>query len=135
MTVLSIDLSLILLYNMFSAKSITISRFCIIILCFYSIIFIFEIAYGGGVDINDIKLYEKIPHEQFSVRILLYKDNGYDFPLHWHEHTELHYIFKGYGRLRYGEEYFKVGEGELAVINGNELHRGMGGKRSEGAHV
>lgn len=82
----------------------------------------------GGVDINDIKLYEKIPHEQFSIRILLYNDNGYDFPLHWHEHTELHYVFKGKGRLRCGEEYFEIGEGELAVINGNELHRGTGGR-------
>ena len=82
----------------------------------------------GGIDINDIKLYEKIPHEQFPIRILVYQDNGYDFPLHWHEHTELHYIFKGKGRLRYGEEYFEIGEGSLAVINGNDLHRGVGGK-------
>ncbi len=77
---------------------------------------------------NDIKLYEKIPHGQFPVRILLYHNHGYDFPPHWHEHTEIHYIFDGNCRLRYGEELFELGKGDLAVINGNELHRGAGGK-------
>lgn len=76
---------------------------------------------------NDIMLYEKIPHEQFPVRILVYHDNCYDFPQHWHEHTELHYIFKGNCRLKYGESVFDLGEGDLAVINGNELHRGIEG--------
>lgn len=76
---------------------------------------------------NDIKLYEKIPHEQFPVRILAYKDNGYDFHQHWHEHTEIHYIFKGSCRLKYGEDVYELGEGDLAVINGNELHLGLGG--------
>lgn len=77
---------------------------------------------------NDIKLYEKIPYEQFPIRILLYHENGYDFPQHWHEHTELHYIFDGSCRLKYGEETFCLQKGDLAVINGNELHRGSGGK-------
>ena len=45
--------------------------------------------------INDINLYEKIPQDQFPIRILVYRDNAYDFPQHWHEHTELHYIFNG----------------------------------------
>lgn len=77
--------------------------------------------------INDIKLYEKIPQEQFSVRILVYRNNPYNFPQHWHEHTELHYIFEGNCRLKYGEERYELQKGDLAVINGNELHRGAGG--------
>ena len=43
-------------------------------------------------------------------------------------HTELHYIFKGNCRLKYGEEVLELSEGDLAVINGNELHRGIGGE-------
>ena len=76
---------------------------------------------------NDIKLYEKIPHDSFLIRILSFRENGYDFPLHWHEHTELHYIFEGNCRLKYGEEIYDLQKGDLAVVNGNELHRGMGG--------
>ena len=80
-----------------------------------------------GIAMNDIKLYEKIPHEQFPIRILIYRENAYNFPQHWHEHTELHYIFKGKSQLKYGEAVFELQAGDLAVINGNELHRGMGG--------
>ena len=77
--------------------------------------------------INDINLYEKIPQEQFPIRILVYRDNAYDFPQHWHEHTELHYIFNGNCRLKYGEDIFDLKKGDLAIINGNELHRGIRG--------
>ena len=121
MTVLSIDLSLFLLYNMFVAKSITI-------LLFYSTIFILKSQGTGVIAINDINLYEEIPHEQFPIRILVYRENEYNFPQHWHEHTELHYIFKGNCRLKYGDASFELKSGDLAVINGNELHRGAGGK-------
>ncbi len=80
------------------------------------------------IAINDINLYEKIPHDQFPIRILVYRDNNYGFPQHWHEHTELHYVFKGECRLRYGDSVFSLREGDLAIINGNELHRGIGGQ-------
>ncbi len=73
---------------------------------------------------NDINLYEKIPKYPFPVRIAPYLRNGYKFPVHWHEHTEIHYFFKGVGRLRYGEEYFELSEGDCVIINGNELHGG-----------
>ena len=43
---------------------------------------------------NDISLYEKIPLQQFPIRILVRKEYKFDFPPHWHEHTEIHYIFK-----------------------------------------
>ena len=78
--------------------------------------------------INDIKLYEKIPHEQFPIRILVYNNNSYNFPQHWHEHTELHYIFNGKCRLKYGDAEYDLQSGDLAIINGNELHRGIGGE-------
>ena len=81
----------------------------------------------GVIAINDINLYEKIPHDQFPIRILVYLNSDYKFPQHWHEHTEMHYIFKGEGKLKYGDELFSLQGGDLAVINGNELHRGVGG--------
>ncbi len=81
----------------------------------------------GVIAINDIKLYEKIPHDQFPLRILVYRESDYKFPQHWHEHTELHYIFKGECKLKYGDDVFSLRGGDLAVINGNELHRGIGG--------
>lgn len=73
-------------------------------------------------------MYEKIPYDRFPVRILTYCDCDYRFPQHWHEHIELHYIFKGKGLLKYGDCDFELQGGDLAVINGNELHRGVGGK-------
>ena len=77
--------------------------------------------------INDINLYEKIPHDQFPIRILIYRNNNYKFPQHWHEHTELHYIFKGECKLKYGDGEIELRGGDLAIINGNELHKGIGG--------
>jgi len=74
--------------------------------------------------VNDINLYEKIPKDPFPVRITPFMCNGYKFPVHWHEHTEIHFFFKGIGRLRYGEEYFELKEGDCVIINGNELHGG-----------
>lgn len=76
---------------------------------------------------NDINLYEKIPKEQYSVKMLWDYQNKYDFPAHWHEHTEIHYVLEGNCRLKYGEEFFDLSEGDLVVINGNELHQGAGG--------
>ena len=50
--------------------------------------------------LNDIKLYEKIPKDNFPIRLLDYRRDLYRFPLHWHEHTEMHCIFGGNGLLR-----------------------------------
>ena len=76
---------------------------------------------------NDINLYEKIPHEQFPIRILLFKNCRYSFPSHWHEHTEIHFLFRGYGKLRCGEEILELKTGDCAIIGENELHAGLGG--------
>ena len=75
---------------------------------------------------NDIKMYEKLPNLPFPVRILDFSNNPYQFPAHWHEHTEIHFFFKNGGILRYGEEYITLCEGDCVIINGNELHGGAG---------
>lgn len=76
---------------------------------------------------SDINLYEKIPHEQFPIRILLFNHYDYQFPAHWHEHTEIHFPLHGYGKLRCGEEILELNEGDCAIIGGNMLHAGIGG--------
>lgn len=77
---------------------------------------------------NDIEKYEKIPEESFPVRILNYVDHSYVFPIHWHEHTEIHYIFEGSGTVKCNDETVSVGAGDCVVINGNELHQGISGR-------
>ncbi|MBQ8409775.1 MAG: AraC family transcriptional regulator [Clostridia bacterium] len=76
---------------------------------------------------NDINLYEKIPKEQFPIKMLWDYQNKYDFPPHWHEHIELHYVMNGSCQLQYSEETIELGAGDCVVINGNELHQGGGG--------
>ena len=76
---------------------------------------------------NDINLYEKIPHEQFPIRILLFKHYAYHFPAHWHEHTEIHFLLRGHGKLRCGENILQLKIGDCAIIGENELHAGLGG--------
>jgi len=73
---------------------------------------------------KNIELYENIPARSFPIRVNLNKFRKYAFGAHWHEHTEIHFFFKGIGRLRYGEEYFELKEGDCVIINGNELHGG-----------
>lgn len=44
---------------------------------------------------NDLTLYEQIPKSSFPIRLLDFHNEPYTFPIHWHEHIEIHYIFSG----------------------------------------
>ncbi len=77
---------------------------------------------------NDLLLYEKMPQDAFLVRFLKYTESNYSVFLHWHEHIELHLILDGACKLRNGEEEILLEAGDCAVINGNDLHEGCGGK-------
>ncbi|MBE6597802.1 MAG: AraC family transcriptional regulator [Ruminococcaceae bacterium] len=76
---------------------------------------------------NDISLYEKIPLQQYPIRIHVRKEYKVDFPPHWHEHTEIHYIFRGSCNIKCGEEEINLSADDCAIINTNELHEGAGG--------
>lgn len=76
---------------------------------------------------KDLTLYEKIPESSFPIRLLDYVGALYNFPLHWHEHTEIHFIFQGNAQVRCGDELIKLKENDCVIINGNELHQGMDG--------
>ncbi len=78
---------------------------------------------------NSTELYEKIPPDP-QIRILRYCIRPYDFPAHWHEHTEIHFIFAGSCTLRCGEEYRRLTSGDCVVINSCELHEGVDGYSS-----
>lgn len=87
---------------------------------------------------NDINLYEKIPEEDFPVKLYIFKDSPCEpcgFELHWHEHTEIHYVFEGSLKLRCGDNIVSVGEKECCIINGNELHEGCGGVCTRGCII
>lgn len=77
---------------------------------------------------KNIDLYEKIPENEFPLRLGIHSYGRYVFHLHWHEHIEIHCVFEGSAKLRCGEDVVRLEAGECAVINGNELHMGVGGE-------
>ncbi|WP_245987432.1 AraC family transcriptional regulator [Cohnella lupini] len=47
---------------------------------------------------------------------------GYHFPAHWHTHLELLYITRGQGTFHIGGRSYLALEGDLLLINANEVH-------------
>lgn len=76
---------------------------------------------------NDIQLYEKIPEDDFPVRLHRYNNHPFRFCLHWHEHTEIHFIFGGSAQIRCADEEIHLKKGDCFIVNGNELHEGLSG--------
>ena len=76
---------------------------------------------------NDLSLYEKIPFDEYQIRILPPGDSSI-VPLHWHEHTEIHFMLSGTLKMRCGDKILNLKKNDCAVINSNELHEGLGGK-------
>lgn len=76
---------------------------------------------------NDINLYEKIPSSEYQIRFLPPGDSSF-FPLHWHEHTEIHFMISGMLKIRCSKKTLQLKKGDCAVINSNELHMALGGK-------
>ncbi len=84
---------------------------------------------------NDLTLYETIPESRFPIRLLDYIDAPYKFPLHWHEHTEIHFIFQGNAQLQCGDEQIELKKNDCIIVNGNELHQGMNGLCNYGCMI
>lgn len=77
---------------------------------------------------KDLKLYEKIPKNDYPVRIVMYDiHTPYDFPIHWHEHIEMHYIMEGECVSKCENDTVSLKQGDVLVINSNELHQGFEG--------
>lgn len=84
---------------------------------------------------NDVALYEIIPKSSFPIRLLDYSNEQYAFALHWHEHIEIHHIFSGTAVIRCADEIIELSQNDCVIINGNELHQGMGGVCSYGCII
>lgn len=76
---------------------------------------------------NDIRLYEKIPANDFPIRLLILKSEKSSMTPHWHEHTEMLYIFSGTGSVLYSGKTIEVKAGDLVIANQNEIHTGANG--------
>ena len=76
----------------------------------------------------NLELYEKkvLRDEEFPVQLAAnsHEECGEIFGSHWHEHVEMHYIFKGSAVFHIDRERFEVQEGDLIIANRNELHAG-----------
>ena len=72
---------------------------------------------------KDISLYESIPPEKndFTLKFRRYENRTSLIP-HWHEHIELLFFLKGSCEIVAGGHTVKAGAGDLAVINGSEIH-------------
>lgn len=77
----------------------------------------------SGDEMNDLKLYENVPfiENRFTVKFKRY-DNKCELAPHWHEHIELIYILSGEAEFLVGGEQYKVGAGELVVVNPGQIH-------------
>jgi AraC-like DNA-binding protein/quercetin dioxygenase-like cupin family protein len=78
---------------------------------------------------HDLSLYETkiINDEEFPVQMFMnqIRTPGNYCPAHWHQHIELHYVFKGKGVISCNQKNYTVEQGSLVIINSNELHEGI----------
>ena len=72
---------------------------------------------------KDISLYETIPPQKndFALKFRLYKNRTSLIP-HWHEHVELLFFLKGKCKIIIGGHTAIARAGDLAVVNGSEVH-------------
>lgn len=84
---------------------------------------------------QSLELYEQkiISDPEFPVQMHI---NDIDrkvryFSQHWHEHIELHYVLEGKTLLQLGQREILAKEGNLVIVNSNELHAGY----CDGSHM
>lgn len=69
--------------------------------------------------------YQTVPAEtdNFPLRLRRYREAA-RFMMHWHGHTELLFFLRGGASIYCGGEEFLTEDGDLLIVNANELHRG-----------
>lgn len=77
---------------------------------------------------NDIDLYEKSTYTDSGIRFIGIEKDSY-FPLHWHEHWEVHFMLNGKAQIRCGSKIISFKENDCIIINSNELHEGIPGEK------
>lgn len=77
---------------------------------------------------NDLHLYERkiISDSEFPVQLFVnnIRRRGEYFSAHWHEHIELHYVIEGRNSIIGNNQISEGKEGNLIIVNENELHTG-----------
>ncbi|QAY66486.1 helix-turn-helix domain-containing protein [Paenibacillus protaetiae] len=69
-----------------------------------------------------------MPEPRFPVKVHRCRHEGKGkvlFPHHWHEHLEFLYFVTGEASLELGSATLRAKEGDLIVVNSNELHAGI----------
>lgn len=75
-----------------------------------------------------LELYENkvLLDEELPIRIdeNVRSTPGGIYPIHWHEHIELHYVVEGEAVMQVDQTGYRMGSGDLLVVNSNALHSG-----------
>ena len=76
----------------------------------------------------NLDLYEKkvLSDEELPVQLAHNRHSacGEIFGSHWHEHIEMHYVFKGSAVFHIDQQLYEVQEGDFIIANRNQLHAG-----------
>lgn len=73
-------------------------------------------------------LYESLSYRDYLLPIIYHLDtlesenHKTTFPIHWHDSVEILYFISGKAQVRCDFDYFTVTEGDVFVINKNQLH-------------
>ncbi|MBM7661822.1 xylan 1,4-beta-xylosidase [Bacillus mesophilus] len=65
--------------------------------------------------------YEQIDY-QVDLPVKIFTQTVERFPFHWHEDLELLFVLDGSLEIRVNRDSFNLEEGDLFLVNGNELH-------------
>lgn len=65
--------------------------------------------------------YEKIPHNDFPIRVRQFQNYSSNY-IHWHEQIEILYYQDNNAFVTYNLEEYKASCGDIVFVNGNELH-------------
>ncbi len=73
---------------------------------------------------NKFELYEKSQHTSSGITFIG-ENIPDDFPLHWHEHIEFHFVLCGNAKIQCGGQIVEVKKNDCLIINSNELHKSV----------
>ncbi|MDQ0158352.1 GH39 family glycosyl hydrolase [Alkalibacillus salilacus] len=65
--------------------------------------------------------YEQIDYQE-DLPVRVFTQTVEHFPFHWHEDLEILFVLNGSIEIRVNQDSFQLEEGDLFLVNGNELH-------------
>ena len=73
---------------------------------------------------NKFELYEKSRHTDSGITFIG-ENSPSNFPLHWHEHIEFHFVLNGNAKIQCGGQIIEAKKHDCLIINSNELHKSI----------